>query len=296
METDLDLRKLRYFLVVAQRLSFRRAAEELHIAQPVLSRQIRALEDELSIRLFDRGPKGTDLTPAGTQLLHDAVPLLRQAESARRRALRGAKPERCINVGAMPGLLATSAVSAFKLTHPKVRVEMRVTNWANQIALIRDGTLDISLAREPFEEADLHVSRVTTEVRLALLHRASPLAQKAAVSVADLATMLLLQDPELFPEWLDATTDELRKQTIAMAYPTTVEAKLEQVASGAGFVILPQSTASFYQRPDVRPVFVTDIPPASVSLVLSSDADPLVADLAQAIKDLGDTVVAYEGL
>ena len=62
---DLDLRKLRYFVAVAEELSFRRAAERLHLAQPVLSRQIRALEKELRAQLFTRDSTGTQLTAAG---------------------------------------------------------------------------------------------------------------------------------------------------------------------------------------------------------------------------------------
>ena len=82
---DLDLRKLRYFVAVAEHLNFGRAAEDLHIAQPVLSRQIRALEQELKAGLFVRGPRGTELTAAGQVLLEDARRLLPAADAARRR-------------------------------------------------------------------------------------------------------------------------------------------------------------------------------------------------------------------
>ena len=68
---DLDLRKLRYFVTVADRLHFGHAADELHIAQPVLSRQIRALEQDLGATLFTRDRHGVELTDAGRQLLSD---------------------------------------------------------------------------------------------------------------------------------------------------------------------------------------------------------------------------------
>lgn len=76
---------------VAERLHFGRAAEALHIAQPVLSRQIRALEDELKAQLFMRDKRSTELTAAGTQLLADARPLLASAAALRRRVTRVAR-------------------------------------------------------------------------------------------------------------------------------------------------------------------------------------------------------------
>ena len=87
---DIDLRKVRYFIAVAEELHFGRAAERLHIAQPALSRQVRALEDELNSQLFVRDRRHTELTAAGQQLLEDARPLLANADALRRRVGRAA--------------------------------------------------------------------------------------------------------------------------------------------------------------------------------------------------------------
>ena len=76
---DVDLRKLRYFVAVAEHLHFGRAAKALHIAQPVLSGQIKVLEDDLKAPLFARDKRSTELTAAGVQLLADARPLLANA-------------------------------------------------------------------------------------------------------------------------------------------------------------------------------------------------------------------------
>jgi len=85
---DLDLRKLRYFVAVAQCSSFRRAAAVLRIAQPALTRQIRTLEGELNAELFTRSFRGAELTDAGRQLFEDAQPLLAAADSIRLRLTR----------------------------------------------------------------------------------------------------------------------------------------------------------------------------------------------------------------
>src|ERR1700747_925202 len=99
---DVDLRKLRYFVAVAEQLHFGRASEALHIAQPVLSRQIRALEDELKAQLFVRDKRATELTPAGRQLLADAGPLLASADALRRRVARAARGPGAVPIG-VPG-------------------------------------------------------------------------------------------------------------------------------------------------------------------------------------------------
>ena len=106
---DVDLRKLRYFVAVAEHLHFGRAAAALHIAQPVLSRQIRALEHELKSQLFDRTKRATALTRAGEQLLVDARPLLAGADALQRRVQRAARGSAHLTVGFMPGLIVTPA-------------------------------------------------------------------------------------------------------------------------------------------------------------------------------------------
>ena len=82
--SDLDLRRLRYFLTLADELNYGRAARQLHIAQPALSRSIKALERELGVSLFERSKSGTRLAAAGEMLHAEARALLRQAEPPRR--------------------------------------------------------------------------------------------------------------------------------------------------------------------------------------------------------------------
>src|SRR5258708_24735662 len=115
---DVDLRKLRYFVAVAEQLHFGRAAEALHIAQPVLSRQIRALEDELKVQLFVRDKRATELTPAGRQLIADAGPLLASADALRRRGTRAAPGPGSLTIGVMPGPILTAALRAMLCLAP----------------------------------------------------------------------------------------------------------------------------------------------------------------------------------
>ncbi|KAB8182506.1 LysR family transcriptional regulator [Microbispora catharanthi] len=261
---DVDLRKLRYFVAVAERLHFGRAAEALHIAQPVLSRQIRALEGELRAQLFVRTRRGTELTPAGEQLLEDARPLLAAAEALRRRVGRAARGPRTFTVAFMPGLIVTPAVRALSARHPELTVEVLRTSWDDQIDVIRDGRADVGYVRLPVDRRGLRLRPLFAEPRVVVLPAGHPLAGKDAVDVADLAGECLLQNPAAVPEWPgDAPRTEPAVRT--------VEEKLEHVAAERGVVILPLSAATFYTRSDVAHVPVRDFPPNEVCLAWDAD-------------------------
>jgi DNA-binding transcriptional LysR family regulator len=268
---DLDLRKVRYFVAVAEHLNFGRAAQELHIGQPVLSRQIRALEQELKVRLFERDKRATRLTPAGEALLDDARALLAGADAARRRVRDIAAGERVFTVGFMPGLIVTSAVREFSRRHPEVTVEVLRTDWTNQTDLIHDGTVDVGYLRMPVDQRGLSIEPLLSEPRAAAVPAGHRLAGKEAITVADLAAEHLLQDPNAVPEWRDIAV-ELRDGRPPGRIPPllTVEEKLEHVAAGHGIVVLPMSTAMFYTRPDVSHVPVSDIAPNQVCLAWDS--------------------------
>jgi len=275
---DLDLRKVRYFVAVAEQLHFGRAAEQLYIAQPVLSRQIRALEDELKVTLFVRDRRTTELTPAGEQLLADARPLLANADAARRRTGIAARGQDTFTVGFMPGLIVTAEVRALSSRHPELTVDVVRTSWDDQTEVVHDGRVDVSYVRLPVEPRGLEIRSLLSEPRVVVLPIEHRLAGKEQISIADLAEEHLLQDPDAVPEWRDIAT-ELREAGRRRVIPhyRSVEEKLEHVAAGHGVIVLPLSTAAFYTRSDVTHVGIEDIAPNHVSLAWdSSRRSPLI--------------------
>jgi DNA-binding transcriptional LysR family regulator len=284
---DVDLRKLRYFVAVAEELHFGRAAERLHIAQPVLSRQIRVLEDELKVQLFARDRRRTELTPAGEQLLVDARPLLASATALRLRVGRAARGQNSFTVGFMPGLIVTAAVRALSERHPELTVNVVRTSWDDQVEVVHDGRVDVSYIRLPVDQSGLTVRPLLTEPRVAVLPADHRLAGKETIAIADLADEHLLQDPDAVPEWRDIAT-ELRDGTRSpVGRFHAVEEKLEHVATGRGITVLPLSTASFYTRPDIVHVTVRDIPPNQVCLAWEAGRrSPLIREFAALAESL----------
>jgi DNA-binding transcriptional LysR family regulator len=277
---DLDLRKVRYFIAVAEELNFGRAAVRLHIAQPVLSRQIRALEKDLHTQLFVRDSSGTQLTKAGVQLLADAPLLLASADAARRRVAQAARAKSTFTVGFMPGLTVTGPVLALSDAHPDLSVEVLRTDWTNQVTVLHDGRADIGYIRMPVDLTGLQTSALFSEPRVAVVPATHRLAGKESVSLADLADEHLLQHPDSVPEW-GSVAKEMRntQRTAATTRARNVEEKLEHVAAGRGFSVLPESTASYYQRPDVAWMPITDTAPNEVRLAwVSSRRTPLIAE------------------
>jgi DNA-binding transcriptional LysR family regulator len=182
---DLDLRKLRYFLAVADRLHFGRAAEDLHIAQPALSRQIRALEQDLGASLFTRNRHGVVLTDPGRQLLADAGPLLASADAVRRRVTVAAHGSRRLAVGFRTGIPVIPAAQAFEARHPDVIVDVQRIEWDDQAPMLLDGRIDIGYVRLPIDETGLRVTALYTEPLMVVLPAGHRLAGKEEVTAAD---------------------------------------------------------------------------------------------------------------
>lgn len=289
---DLDLRKLRYFVAVADTLHFGRAAERLHIAQPVLSRQIRVLEQDLGVALFTRDSHGVVLTDAGTQLLTDAGPLLASADAARRRATAATRGSRRLMVGFRAGVAVAPATQQFAVQHPDVLVDVQRIEADEQAPMLLDGRIDIGYVRLPIDEAGLRVAPLYTEPRVAVLPAGHRLAGKEEVTEADLAGEPLL--------WhADPTTQPTRRPHPSAGYSVRgIDETLEHVAAGRGISFLARSATVFYTHPDVTYVPVPELAPDQVCVAAAtSHTSPVVDDFfaaAQAAAEITAECGNYE--
>lgn len=149
----MDLRRLRHFSELADTLSFRDAAQRVHLTQPALTRSIASLEQELGVRLFERDKRHVALTEAGARLLEPTRELLRDADALRRTARDlTATPGPQLRVGLYgPGLaqLAPEIVAAFVERHPDVTVHVEQEPCGSDVEALRRGVIDIALVRAP---------------------------------------------------------------------------------------------------------------------------------------------------
>ncbi|MDV7216544.1 LysR family transcriptional regulator [Streptomyces prunicolor] len=280
---DLDLRKLRYFVAVADRLHFGRAADELHIAQPVLSRQIRALEQDLGASLFIRDRHGVALTDAGRQLLADAGPLLASTHAVRRRVSVAARGSRRLMVGFRAGIPVIPAARAFEARHPDVIVDVQRIEGDEQSPMLLDGRIDVAYVRLPIDETGLRVTPLYTEPRVAVLPAGHRLAGKEELTEADLAGEPLV--------WhADPSTQPTRRPHPNAGYLVRgVDETLEHVAAGRGISFLARSASVFSSHPDVVYVPIPDLAPDQVCLaVAASHTSPVVDDFVSAAQSTAE--------
>jgi DNA-binding transcriptional LysR family regulator len=197
----MDLRHLRYFLYVAEEMHFGRAAQRLGISQPPLSQQIRALEEELGVQLFERTSRRVSLTEAGRAFLPQAREALAQVERAAevaRQAHRGEIGRLRLGFTASAPFVPrlADALYAFRQSHPQVELALQELVRDAQIAQLEQDELDIGIIRafeQPLLPVGMGAECLIEEDMLLALRQDHPLARRNAdPAIADLAGVPLV--------------------------------------------------------------------------------------------------------
>jgi DNA-binding transcriptional LysR family regulator len=268
---DLDLRLVRYFTVVAGHRNFGRAAADLLIAQPSLSRQIRRLEQQLGARLLDRTPQGSRLTEAGEVFLPRAKALLRSAAQAAAATRAAAQPSR-ITVGYTRGLVVTPAVGELRRRHPDAEVHTVQLAWNEPREALLEHRVDAAVARLPIRTDQLHVTVLYDEPRVLLVPLDHPLAGRDSVSLDDIADEPLprLSDPDWNAFWrIDPRPDGSPAPDGPLV--EAVEDKLELIAAGQAVAIVSAGLRATSLHPDLATVPLHGVEPSHVVLATRAD-------------------------
>lgn len=246
----MELRHLRYFTAIAAEGNFTRAAERLGIQQPPLSQQLAALEKELGVRLFERRPRGVELTPAGAAFLEDSLALLERVDGAAKRAKRVAKGVAGTLRLALTSSAAThpatpDAIAAFRTGYPDVHLTFLEGNAASVSEAVLAGHAQAAFVRAPVvEAAELRLTQVDQEPMLAAISVNHRLARKP-IAFRDLVKepLILVRRPGapgMYGSLLEACREAGLTPTIA-AEVNNMLTNLTLVAAGVGATVVPAS-------------------------------------------------------
>ncbi|MCR8842320.1 LysR substrate-binding domain-containing protein [Paenibacillus sp. SC116] len=260
----MELRQLEYFMALCKELNFTRAAEKLGIAQPSLSQQIRLLEHEIGMPLFDRIGKRTVITEAGKTLLHHSYNVFHELSQARAAIseLQGLK-RGTLKIGALltvVNYLLPPTVIGFHSSYPNVELSVLGMRTGDIFEAILQNELDLGIVFLPMEHDDLETIPLYKE-NLALAAPINhPIAQQPFVTLDILqeTTSVLLPDTYFLRQLINEqcrSLDCTPKQVIEM---TTMESIINMVSQGVGVTILPKGYLEYINNPHIRTIPLQD--------------------------------------
>lgn len=251
------------FVTLAQELSFRRAAERLHLDQSALSRRIQKLEVTLGFRLLERTTREVRLTQAGRSFYNDNADLLRGYASSIQLARRIAEGKLgALNVGYMAFAateLMPAAVARFRQAHPEVDLKIRYIRTQGQKIALANDEIDLGYMIGPFDHSDYHSLTLSLEPLYVVTPRNHALLRLPVVTPADLASQdIILGDTHEWEEYRWRLANLFSAEGISLNI--TIEASntlalLGLVAAGLGVTLYPESLIGFLGRSvEVRPI------------------------------------------
>lgn len=251
----MDIRHFRYFLAVARHGHFTRAAEQLGIAPPTLTRQIQDMESELGTRLFVRETREVRLTEAGSALVIEAEATVRQFESAQRHAQRAGRGdighiELAYVASAVYSGLLQKQVQAFSRECPDVSLNVRESPMATLPAMVLEGRFDIGYVRSPMTLADgLEAIRLDAEGFVLAVSTESWLCR-----LTEITPQCLQSETFILPEQISGTLQVAAEGGFAPklgAQPGGLVAVLALVSLGQGVAVVPESVVGHVGLPGV---------------------------------------------
>jgi|SRR5689334_2847252 len=246
----MELRHIRYFVAVADELSFTKGAEKLRIAQPSLTRQIRDLEEELNVRLLDRTKKKVSLTREGEFFLERAKRLLGFSDEL----IQGVhaldqQVSDTVNIGYVANpfhRVLPASLTAFEKQFADISINLFGIPSPEQIVAVRDRKLDLGFIGllEPTADPELEFLQVGSYKGVAVLPRSNSLARKRIINLADLAqTFFVALSEKCYPgytRWFKSTCERSGMRGKIVQTVENDSALIQAVRSGLGLALLPE--------------------------------------------------------
>ena len=246
----MELRHLRYFVAVADTLSFTKGAKKLRLAQPSLTRQIKDLEEEIGVRLLDRTKREVSLTEEGKSFLDDAKRVLAHSteiiESVQRLRDYETAP---FNIGYVADLFYSSlpiTLVALQRSLPMVSINLFDMTRGDQFRALEEGKIDLGFVglRESIEERGLQFRSVASHKTVAALAKSNQLAKKTIIELRDLKPIFFIGMSETaypgYRQWLTTTCQQVGFMPRVLQDADIERTVIRAVAAGLGVALLPE--------------------------------------------------------
>lgn len=275
---DLEIRHLRYFVAVAEELSFTTAAQRLHMAQPPLSRAVKSLEKQLGVQLLDRTTRKVELTSAGELLLEEAREAIGRFETALARAAQAGRVEgRKLRIGFRPAAslpLLEPIVREFRRRHPETIVESSRIEWSDQVSCLLTGRVDIAFVLYPIHHDGIEVLPLLATSRAVAMPSDHPMGGSEVLKLQDLSGHALAVPAGAPADWQRFWTASPRPIDVGVGEPPRVsnaDESLAVVLSGQALVIAISTVLTYYRDGSLAIVPIEDIAPGVIGLASRSD-------------------------
>lgn len=270
----MTLNELRFIVAVAQQRNFRRAAEKAFISQPALSLAIQKLEEELGLKIFERGKNDVTLTPVGTTIVEQAQRVLEEAEHIREIARQGRDQlVGTLRVGIIYSVgpyLLPDLVPALRKLAPQMALEVEENITANLDALLRNGKLDVIIVALPYGDANILTQPLYDEPFEVLVGKDHDWAGRRSIKAQELSgeKVLLLDSGHCFSNQVAEACPELNRKGGDIQQGTSLETIRNMVASGLGITVMPASANGVRYRNRLLTVipFAKPVPSRRIAL------------------------------
>lgn len=256
----MELRQLEYFVATCEELHFTKASVKLGIAQPSLSHQIKALEDELGVRLFDRIGKKIAITEAGMILYKQSKLAFNQLASAMEQIQELQDIERgTLAVGALPGELnhlVSALLLDFHRAYPKVRI--KIFGVEDIVTRVLNNELDLAVTILPIEDERIRTIPLYDETFYFVATKEHPFTSRSAIDFAEIMGVQLVMFPETHRcrQLVDLTSVKAGFTFQPLIETTTIESLFGLVRSGAGGTVLSKTLFEMYDYDDLIPIAI----------------------------------------
>ncbi|MCR0981623.1 LysR substrate-binding domain-containing protein [Roseomonas populi] len=293
----MNLRELQYLVALADHRNFRRAAAACLVAQPTLSTQIRKLEEELGVALFERTRRKVMLTPAGGDAVARARRILSEMEGMREAARRLSRPEEGVaRLGVFPTLgpyLLPEVMPKVRARFPHLRLLLTEEKSDALVARLREGKLDAAILALPVHEAGLHCEELFEEPFFLAVPRDHPLAARESLRVEELAqhTLMLLEEGHCLRDQALEVCQLAGAGEGSEFRATSLETLRQMVLAGLGVTLMPalavKGMAAYSDRLHLLR-FEDGRPSRRIGLFWrkTSALTPLLRELAGVLRDL----------